>query len=396
MTIDILCRVVDNFGDIGVVYRLARALSELENPPSLRLVVDNMAAFNALCPEVDSGRAVQTVRGWTILAWSPDARVMESYWRCYAEEPARLVIEAFACGRPEWLEAMLFDPADQSVKSIINLEYLTAEAYADEFHRMPSLTRSPLVRKHMFMPGFTAETGGLILDRQFIAALAQAGDHQARRAARAGLIDLLRLAPQPDPGTAPEQLFWIVVFGYERDYSRIVADIAEFATERPLAVFAANGKSQPCLTAAWTDAGRPFPLWCLPFLEQQTWDALLALADFSIVRGEDSLSRAALAGRPFLWHAYPQEGRHQLVKVRALLERIEPYCDPSAFAPLREAFIAFNDRTADGPTVGGTESILPVLRSAEILRQGLGRWSAELVSHGNLAAHLMTCIDEIV
>ena len=45
MTIDILCKVVDNYGDIGLVYRLARALSELEAGPSLRLIVDDLHAF---------------------------------------------------------------------------------------------------------------------------------------------------------------------------------------------------------------------------------------------------------------------------------------------------------------------------------------------------------------
>ena len=53
MDIDILCRVVDNFGDIGVVYRLARALSELPDPPRLRLVVDGLASFAALDPAID-------------------------------------------------------------------------------------------------------------------------------------------------------------------------------------------------------------------------------------------------------------------------------------------------------------------------------------------------------
>src|SRR5512145_3134569 len=42
VTIDILCKVVDNYGDIGVAWRLARALSELPDPPALRLVVDDL------------------------------------------------------------------------------------------------------------------------------------------------------------------------------------------------------------------------------------------------------------------------------------------------------------------------------------------------------------------
>jgi uncharacterized repeat protein (TIGR03837 family) len=390
MTIDLLCKVVDNFGDIGVVYRLARALSELDDPPTLRIIVDNLEAFNALCPEVDPRQNVQLVRGWTVLSWHAEA--LMSYRSCYERDPARIVLEAFACGRPEWLEAMLFDPVDLATRTIINIEYLTAEPYADEFHLMPSLTRSPLVRKYMFMPGFTASTGGLILDGHFLDSIRHGMDSCGRQALRVELARRLGIAA----GLASEQHSWIVIFGYERDYSRIVADIAEFGRQQAVLVLAANAKSQPCLEAAWRNAGRPFALERLPFLEQVIWDTLLVAADLSIVRGEDSLSRAALAGRPFLWHAYPQDGAYQLVKVRALLERMAPYFAPDLFAPLRDAYIAFNDRTTDGPAVRGEESILPVLRIASSLRPGFARWSKDLESHGNMAAHLMTCIHEIV
>jgi len=121
---------------------------------------------------------------------------------------------------------MLFDPADSSVKTIVNLEYLSAEPYAAEFHRMPSLTRSPLVRKHMFMPGFEAGTGGLILDRAFMDARARCSDAAGRRETRRCLARRLRLAlPDAVPGLADR--FWLLVFGYERDYGRIVEDIAD-------------------------------------------------------------------------------------------------------------------------------------------------------------------------
>ena len=58
LDITILCKVVDNFGDIGVVYRLSRAISELkENRPDLpeikvRIVVDNLTSFSLLEPRV--------------------------------------------------------------------------------------------------------------------------------------------------------------------------------------------------------------------------------------------------------------------------------------------------------------------------------------------------------
>jgi len=390
MTLDLLCRVVDNYGDIGVVYRLARALSELAAAPRLRLVVDDLQAFSLLEPAVDPSLSVQSVRGWTVLSWAGPApgpatenkavkNADAEYTAVYAGDPATAVVECFACGRPGWFEALLFDPDDPAVKTIVNLEYLTAEDYADEFHKMPSLTRSSRVRKFMFLPGFTPATGGLILDGAFMRACAR------HASARRG-----------DDRLEPAERYRILVFGYERDYARIVDDIATFGLDRPVQVLLASGKSQRCFLDAWERAGRPFSVEALPFLRQEAWDELLATCDFMIVRGEDSLSRAALSGRPFLWQAYPQEGAHQLVKVTALLGRMRPYFKAAAFQPVESAFLAFNDRLTDNPSVRGTERILPLLRNEGGFAGGFVAFSQALVANGNLASSLMTFLREIV
>ena len=51
---DIFCRVIDNFGDIGVSWRLARQLVS-EHGLTVRLWVDQLASLQALCPPVDAG-----------------------------------------------------------------------------------------------------------------------------------------------------------------------------------------------------------------------------------------------------------------------------------------------------------------------------------------------------
>ena len=96
-TIDILCKVIDNYGDIGVAYRLARALSDLEPGLKLRLVVDGLESFAPLCPGIDPALAVQEARGWTLIDWR---RGPDPDWRGFEEEPPRLVVECFACNRP--------------------------------------------------------------------------------------------------------------------------------------------------------------------------------------------------------------------------------------------------------------------------------------------------------
>jgi len=402
MTIDALCRVVDNYGDIGVVYRLARALSALPDPPRLRLVVDDLRAFSLLEPAVDPALPVQTLRGWTVLDWagpdaagSPPGSGARAYAEAYADGPPLVVLECFACGRPDWFEAILFDDGRYldgagaaATRTIVNLEYLSAEAYPDEFHRLPSLTRSSSVRKHMFMPGFTPATGGLIQDREFAESLRLAGELGSKRALRSAISDGLGRAVDPDS-------FWALLFGYERDYGTIVEDLAARAQASPIVAFAAAGKSRPCVEAAWERAGRPFELVGLPFMRQQDWDRLVAAADFALVRGEDSLSRAALAGIPFLWHAYPQGG-DQALKVRGLLERMRPFFGPDDFAPIEAAFVDVNDRKVDGPTVRGYERIGALLEPSVRVRAGFSAFSETLRKNGDLAANLMTFLREIV
>jgi uncharacterized repeat protein (TIGR03837 family) len=334
--VDLACRVVDNFGDIGVVYRLARALSDLPAPPRLRLVVDDLAAFAALAPGLDQAAPLQSYRGWTVVRWTdPGPAALADY----EMRPCRALVEAFACGRPDWLEERLFDPADPVPRRVVNLEYLSAEAYAAELHRLPTPTRSSLVRKHIFSPGFTPATGGLIQDAAWRAASERAADPAGRLALRRALAAELALAP------AAVDAFWLPVFCYQDAAAPLAAGLAAWsasvgaaappaADPPPLLVLAAAGAGQAPFLAAWEAAGRPFALVRLPFLAQESWDRLLAAADCTVVRGEDSFSRAALAGIPFLWNVYPIPGGHHLPKMEAWLARLQPYFAPADFAPL--------------------------------------------------------------
>ena len=77
---------VDNYGDIGFVYRLVRSLSssKIQNLfPSisikLRLVVDNLNSFSKMAPEVLCNVPEQNVNGWTILDWNDEKNCNELY-----------------------------------------------------------------------------------------------------------------------------------------------------------------------------------------------------------------------------------------------------------------------------------------------------------------------------
>ncbi|MEI6874438.1 MAG: elongation factor P maturation arginine rhamnosyltransferase EarP [Spirochaetota bacterium] len=391
MTLDLLCRVVDNYGDIGLVYRLAKALSAAAPDAKLRLLVDDLAAFHALAPGIDADLPAQLFSGWTVLRWdSPRA--------AFASDPPRLVIECFASGRPEGFEEALFDPGRSDIRHIVNLEHLSAEGWVRDFHKLPSLTRSGRVKKHFFMPGFETGTGGLVLDPRFKEARSRSRDAFGRAVLRRELSLRLGIFP-PTYGEA----FALLAFSYEHDYARVVADLASWAVtvpagqpSRPLLALVAPGRSASCFLGATETAGQPFPTLPLPFLAQEDWDKLLLSSDFLVVRGEESLARAVLSGRPFIWQAYLQAENHQLVKVRALLDLMRPHFPPACFEALERLSLAFNDRLADGPEAGGHEPLLPLLEVLPELEPGFASFSDSVFALGDLGAHLVTFIREIV
>ena len=56
-----------------------------------------------------------------------------------------------------------------------------------------------------------------------------------------------------------------------------------------------------------------------PFVSQEHYDKVLWCADLNFVRGEDSIMRALWAGKPFVWHIYPQSEQTHLKKLEAWL-----------------------------------------------------------------------------
>ena len=415
MTVDIICRVVDNLGDIGFAYRLARSLSELPDAPSVRLVVDDLASFASLCPGVDPSLPFQTVGEWAVARWDDPGPEAVAHYRSLRP---RSVIECYSCGHPEWFNEILFDPLDPEPRHIVNLEYLTAEPWARDFHRLPSLTGDPRVKKTFFMPGLVEGTGGLLVDSAFANLLGTAvsGEGCARVRgdflARAGSLPGFTLEPSPSftSPLTPESLtraHWTVVFSYEHDFSRLVADLASFARETPTVAFVAAGRSSACFFDAWGRAGRPFAVCRLPMLPQPLWDSLLVASDFAIVRGEESFARAVLAGKTFLWECYPfadggesAEGEAlssgevpsraawsgHLPKVRAFLDHLRPYLSPDDYVRYERLTLAFNG-SSDPETVPG--DLLAVLRSPD-MALAFGAMARDVRKLGNLAVNLMT------
>ena len=302
---DIFCSVVDNYGDIGVTWRLARQLVA-EHQQSVRLWVDDLSAFVPLCPEADATAAQQMQQGVEVLQWP-------AQWQ--SVDVADVVLEAFACKLPEdYLQAM---KARKKPALWINLEYLSAEDWVSGCHGLPSL-RPDGLKRMFFFPGFGEGTGGLLREADLLARRrAFEQDPQARRAFLQGL------------GVFPESSARLVsLFAYENTGLASWLD-AMAAGSVPTHLLVPQGRIMGDLLR-WLEVNELAPgrveqrgalkVQSLPFVRQQDYDHLLWSCDFNAVRGEDSFVRAQWAGRPLLWHIYEQEEDAHWVKLNAFLD----------------------------------------------------------------------------
>ncbi len=371
MTWDIFCTVIDNFGDIGVTWRLARQLADEQRLP-VRLWVDDLAAFQRIRPEIDPQRATQTLAGVEIRHWtSPLPDIV----------PGEVVIEALACHLPDEFVARLAARQPQAVW--LNLEYLTAEDWAKGVHGRPSPhPRLPLT-KYFFMPGYGPGSGGLIHETW----LPERRDaFQAKPDARAAFWASLGL-----PGEASGEIR-LSLFSYENAALPALLD-AWAASETPVRTLVPVGKSLPEI-AAWfgltalpvsgarLDRGS-LTLHVLPMLEQDDYDRLLWACDLNFVRGEDSFVRAQFAKRPMVWQAYRQEDEAHLAKLAAFLNLYCAGMAPELAALTRDAWRAWNRESGFG-------NLWPAWLAAQ---PALGRhakmWCDHLAEQSDLASNLL-------
>jgi uncharacterized repeat protein (TIGR03837 family) len=124
----------------------------------------------------------------------------------------------------------------------------------------------------------------------------------------------------------------------------------------------------------------------LPFVAQPDYDKLLWACDLNFVRGEDSFVRAQWAGKPFIWHIYPQDENLHHKKLRAFLQR---------YAVDIESLTAFSLRWNDAKAGGADEpASWPALwRSLQgDMRRMASRsadWQRQNLANGDLASNLL-------
>jgi uncharacterized repeat protein (TIGR03837 family) len=337
---DLFCRVIDNHGDVGVAWRLSADLAA--RGERVRLWLDDAGALRWMAPD---GAPGVDVHHW------PDAPPRGG--------PGDVVIELFGCELPPpWIAAMA---ARRPAPRWVNLEYLTAEAYAERSHGLRSPLSGPAagLGKRFFFPGFTRGSGGLLREPGLV----------ERRA----VFDRLRwLSDRGWPPAPGERV--VVLFCYD---SPALPALLALLEQQPTLLLACPGPAQGRLRA------QPVPhsvrAVALPWLTQPEFDRLLWSGDLNFVRGEDSFVRAMWAGAPFVWHIYPQSDGAHAAKLEAFIDRFEQGTGRDGAVERRALLCAWNG-LAPWP------QRLPAERP---WRQACEDWRSKLLGQEDLTSRLL-------
>jgi uncharacterized repeat protein (TIGR03837 family) len=351
-TADIYCQVIDNYGDAGVCWRLARSLAQ--HGLAVTLWIDDIARLAALRPTLKTDMQSQGLDGFTVRKWEAHTA---------PHQPPDLVIEAFGCRMPA---AQLTVMAAMSNPPVwINLEYLSAEAWVDEHHGLPSPHPSLPLTRYFFFPGFALRSGGLIREQQLLAER-QVFDAGARDAflARLGI------------SLAPAEML-VSVFCYP---SAPLTELLHGLHEGPpvLCVFP-GGLPEGCDVSHASTVR----VQALPFLEPDDYDRLLWCCDLNFVRGEDSAVRAQWAEQPFIWQFYEQTGDAHHVKRDAFMRAYLAASDDDLAGLVSAAWQRWNGETQTAADWSALVTALPRWRVRA------RDWAGQLGNQSDLASRLL-------
>lgn len=368
---DIFCRVIDNYGDIGVCWRLSCQLAA-EHGISIRLWVDEIASLHRICPAINVSLTIQHWRGVEVRHW------IEPF---PAIAPAEVVIETFGCTLPtNYVAAMSQHVSSTQTNSSlvwINLEYLSAESWVEGYHCLPSPHPYLPLIKYFFFPGFTAATGGLIRGHNLL---------QQQTVWQQSFADFWHKIglPSPDPAETT-----ISLFCYDNHRVDGLLD-AWAAFPSPVRCLLPESKVLPNVTR-WSARERLIPgdsvqrgnlsLHILPFLSQEDYDRLLGACDCNFVRGEDSFVRAQWAAKPLIWQIYPQRDNAHLVKLNAFLDRYCQNLTANVATNLRAFHLGWNH--------DGDLDWAAFWKNQLILQTHAISWAQQITLFGDLASNLV-------
>jgi uncharacterized repeat protein (TIGR03837 family) len=335
---DIFCNVVDNFGDIGVCWRLACNLAA--RGKRVRLWVDDVSPLTWMAP---SGYPnIEVIDCKNGIPKDTDLTLGDVLLDTFDCEFAINLIATQAINTPARDK---FTPLKSTIQPVwLNLEYLTAESFAERAHTLPYVHHSGAAQgwtQRYFYPGFNERTGGLLREADLF-------QRQKAFDRAAWLADLtFEVSDYSRSELIKSKLSssrLISLFCYEPSALEALIDQLA-ASETHTCLLVTAGRATTAVKALFEHKKRLQPAYLLPEqlsilyipqLIQTDYDHLLWSCDLNFVRGEDSLVRAIWAAKPFIWQIYPQHDGAHHAKLDAFLQMMD------APASLKTAHIAWN------------------------------------------------------
>ena len=307
-SIDIFCDVIDNFGDIGVVYRFAKEMKILYSDARIRVILnklDELVKINKKAEKVN----IQDINGVTY--------IYEDFFKKNFSQfgVSDIMIEAFGCN----IFDEYVDEAKEKSKLWINLEYLSGEKWVEDFHLNQSLINSKTLKKIFYMPGFSKKSGGVLIDSEFL------------KNKEYGLKHRNEVLKEYFPNIDFDGKLVGTVFSYEKNFENLLETLKNYKKETVLLLMGEKTQKsfseilKKNLTEDYGNIVKYGKITMIysDFFSQEEYEEIISASDFNFTRGEDSFVRGIILGKPFMWHIYLQEEKAHMDKIKAFTERFK-------------------------------------------------------------------------
>ena len=307
-SIDIFCEIIDNFGDIGVVYRISKELKKIFQNVRIRIVLNRLEEFKAINKKVKDVD-YQEIDGLICVTEKYVKENIETFG------VSDVFIEAFGCNvSEEYVKA-----AKENSKLWINLEYLSGEKWIEDFHLCESLIDSKTLKKIFFMPGFSEKSGGVIIDSGFLERM-KFGKENRDEVFKKYFKDF-----------DLKGKFIGTVFSYEKNFENLLETLKNYEKETVLLLMGEKTQKsfseilKKNLTEDYGNIVKYGKITMIysDFFSQEEYEEIISASDFNFTRGEDSFVRGIILGKPFMWHIYLQEEKAHMDKIKAFTERFK-------------------------------------------------------------------------
>ncbi|MDD4526431.1 MAG: elongation factor P maturation arginine rhamnosyltransferase EarP [Candidatus Margulisbacteria bacterium] len=361
--VDIHCHVVDNYGDAGIALRLARSYQNKYPLARISLFIDDLSLLNLLDSSINSSLEIQELENIVVID------ILRARMNDFS--PAPLVIQLLETPLPE----VYRDKAYLNSQLIINIEGISAESWVESVHGSASYIDG-VAKKHFYIPGFTEQSGGMLINQE---------KQKNKPFDRAYFLNEHNLAPSSDCLVG-------VLFNYGEEVDAMINALNKY--QKKIYLFVCGEKSQRSLSQTMLPEGKLVLIYPR-FYSQLEFDALLKIADFNLVRGEDSLMQAINVANTFLWQIYPQTDFAHIVKIKAFINMAEEFFEDKELFKIYKDLLLYYNGISEAKDEEIEDITYSFMDNLDKIRLNLQKLRKKVLEKGTLIERLLKFIEQI-